>query len=220
MAALPCLPAESAIDREGLARALRLIAQRHSVRRYTGQPLPADVIDALLHCASLAPSAHHRQPWRFMVLQGSAAKTRLGAAMGARLRRDRLADGDDPAVVEADVARSIERITDAPVVLLVASSLQDMDRYPDERRHACEAAMAMQSTAMAVQNLLLAASAAGLGACWMCAPLFCPDVVRAALGLPADWQPQGLVTLGVPAAAPKLRPRLALEDFVRKDDRA
>ena len=52
---------------------------------------------------------------------------------------------------------------------------------------------------MAGQNLLLAAHALGLGACWMCAPLFCPDVVVDALRLPADWQPQGLVTLGWPA---------------------
>jgi coenzyme F420-0:L-glutamate ligase/coenzyme F420-1:gamma-L-glutamate ligase len=51
---------------------------------------------------------------------------------------------------------------------------------------------------MAGQNLLLAAHEAGLGACWMCAPLFCPDVVGSALDLPEDWQPQALVTLGYP----------------------
>jgi coenzyme F420-0:L-glutamate ligase / coenzyme F420-1:gamma-L-glutamate ligase len=54
----------------------------------------------------------------------------------------------------------------------------------------------------------------------MCAPLFCPDVVRAALALPADWQPQGLVTLGMPASPPKLRPRLPLAEFVRREDSA
>ena len=59
--------------------------------------------------------------------------------------------------------------------------------------------MAVQGTAMAGQNLLLAAHALGLGACWMCAPLFCPEVVAAELELPPDWQPQGLVTLGWPA---------------------
>jgi len=52
---------------------------------------------------------------------------------------------------------------------------------------------------MAGQNLLLAAHHAGLGACWMCAPLFCPDVVRDALNLPDHWQPQALITLGYPA---------------------
>jgi F420 biosynthesis protein FbiB-like protein len=77
--------------------------------------------------------------------------------------------------------------------------MADMDRYPDEKRSRNEYLMAVQSTAMAVQNLLLAAHAEGLGACWMCAPLFCPDVVSAELDLPADWQPQALITLGYPA---------------------
>ena len=74
--------------------------------------------------------------------------------------------------------------------------------------------MAVQSTAMAVQNLLLAAEQEGLGACVMCAPLFCPDVVVDALGLPPAWQPQMLVTLGQRANASKSRPRLPLESIV------
>jgi coenzyme F420-0:L-glutamate ligase/coenzyme F420-1:gamma-L-glutamate ligase len=52
---------------------------------------------------------------------------------------------------------------------------------------------------MAGQNILLAAHDAGLGGCWMCAPLFCADVVRDALDLPGDWQPQALLTIGYPA---------------------
>lgn len=196
------------LDRAGLARAAQLIAGRHSVRRYAAEAVPDDIVEELLRCATRAPSAHNRQPWRFAVLHGEAGKTRLARAMGERLRRDRLTDGDDAALVNADVARSIERVTGAPVVILVASSLQDMDGYPEEQRRAAEAAMA-------VQNLLLAASAAGLGACWVCAPLFCPDTASRALELPADWQPQGLVTLGVPQGAPRLRDRHPLADIVR-----
>jgi hypothetical protein len=70
--------------------------------------------------------------------------------------------------------------------------------------------MAVQSTAMAVQNLLLAAHAEGLGACWMCAPLFCPEVVRSVLAFPAYWQPQGLITLGWPADGGRERQRRVL----------
>jgi nitroreductase len=54
---------------------------------------------------------------------------------------------------------------------------------------------------MAAQNLLLAAHALDLGACWMCAPLFCPDLVKQTLDLPDDWQPQALLTSGYPAEA-------------------
>lgn len=76
-----------------------------------------------------------------------------------------------------------------------------MDRYPDDKRNATEHTMAIQSTALAAQNLLLAAHHEGLGACWLCAPLFCPDVVVQTLDLPADWEPQALITLGYPTAA-------------------
>jgi coenzyme F420-0:L-glutamate ligase / coenzyme F420-1:gamma-L-glutamate ligase len=71
--------------------------------------------------------------------------------------------------------------------------------YSDQKRNHNEYLMAVQSTAMAGQNILLAAHDAGLGACWMCAPLFCPDVVQEALNLPQDWQPQALLTIGYPA---------------------
>jgi nitroreductase len=76
--------------------------------------------------------------------------------------------------------------------------------------------MAVQSTAMAGQNLLLAAAAEGLAACWMCAPLFCEADVKRTLSLPADWQVQGLVTLGYPDPSRPLptKPRKALSQFV------
>jgi nitroreductase len=75
--------------------------------------------------------------------------------------------------------------------------------------------MGVQGTAMATQNLLLAAHGAGLGASVMCAPLFCPDTVQAAIDLPADWEPQALVTLGYAANAGKPFRRRPLGDIVR-----
>ncbi|MCC7361110.1 MAG: nitroreductase family protein [Anaerolineales bacterium] len=193
------------------ADALRLIQSRRSIRRYTPAPLPADALERLLTAASWAPSAHNRQPWRFVVLTALAAKARLAEAMAARLRADRLADGDPPEAVEADAAKSYARVAQAPAVIVAALTLADMDRYPDPRRAQAEYLMAVQSVAMAVQNLLLAAHADGLGACWMCAPLFCPDAVAQALDLPPEWQAQALVTLGYPASAgkPPLRRPLA-----------
>ncbi|MGH7249110.1 MAG: nitroreductase family protein, partial [Pseudomonadota bacterium] len=72
----------------------------------------------------------------------------------------------------------------------------------------------VQSTAMAGQNLLLAAAAEGLGACWMCAPLFCQPDVKRALSLPDCWEVQGLVTLGYPAQLSPLKPRKPLSEFI------
>lgn len=178
---------------------IRLLQSRRSIRRYRPEPIPTDLVRQLLTAAIWAPSAHNRQPWRFAILEESEPKERLAKSMGARLRADLEADGVPEAVIEKDVSRSYARITGAPVVIILCLSIEDMDSYPDERRQRNEWIMAVQSTAMAGQNLLLAAHAVGLGACWMCAPLFVPDLVRQTLDLPANWEPQGLITLGYPA---------------------
>ncbi|HQZ23162.1 MAG TPA: nitroreductase family protein, partial [Thermoflexales bacterium] len=131
-------------------------------------------------------------------------------AMGDQLRQDRLADGAAPGEVEADVQRSQARIANAPAAIVACATMQVMDDYPDEKRRAAEEVMAAQSVAMAVQNLLLAADAEGLGACWMCAPLFCGQAVTRSLDLPSDWQPQALITLGYPSNGGKPASRAAL----------
>lgn len=177
----------------------QIMLGRRSIRRYRPDPVPQSLIASVLEAAVWAPSAHNRQPWRFAVVQNQAQKEHLAGAMGARLRRDLAADGAPESVIEADASRSYSRITSAPVLIALCLSMTDMDIYPDERRAHNEYIMAVQSVAMAGQNLLLAAHDAGLGACWMCAPLFCPDVVKDALKLPDDWQPQALLTMGYPA---------------------
>jgi coenzyme F420-0:L-glutamate ligase/coenzyme F420-1:gamma-L-glutamate ligase len=178
---------------------LDTILTRRSIRRYTTEPVPRVLLETILAAATYAPSAHNRQPWRFAVVEHAEAKETLARAMGARLRHDLEADHVPEEVIVKDTTRSYERLTNAPVLVAVCLSMEDMDTYSDTRRNQNEYLMAVQSTAMAGQNLLLAAHDSGLGACWMCAPLFCPDVVRAALNLPEDWQPQGIISMGYPA---------------------
>jgi len=178
---------------------LDAIMQRRSIRRYRRKSVPREVIKSVLEAAIWAPSAHNRQPWRFAIIETQSQKEFLAREMGARLRQDLQADGVPEAIIEQDATRSYERITSAPVLIALCLSMVDMDNYPDPKRSQAEYIMAVQSVAMAGQNLLLAAYEADLAACWMCAPLFCPDVVRGALDLPADWQPQALLTLGYPA---------------------
>ena len=195
----------------GLPELQVLLRSRRSVRRFRPDPIDPALIRGLLEAARWAPSPHNRQPWRFVVLQEADNRQRLAQAMGERLRAERLADGADPQAVEADVSRSYARITGAPLAVLLCMTLEQMDRYPDARRSRAERRMAVQGVAMAGQNLLLAAHAAGLGGCWICAPLFAPEVVRHALELPEDWDPQGLVVLGWPADSPSERERMPLE---------
>ena len=205
----------------GLLDALNVaLRTRRSVRRYLPRAIGRQTVDALLDAATTAPSAHNRQPWRFVVIESAASKHGLAQAMGAQLRTDRLRDGDPLDAIEADVSRSHARLTGAPVLVLICMCTADMDRYADDRRAHAERAMAIQGTAMAAQSLLLAAHAAGLGACWVCAPMFCPDTVAAVLDLPADWEPQALVTLGYAAEPGKPLRRRAAAEVTRYLDRA
>lgn len=176
-----------------------VLFSRRSIRHYQPQAVPRALLERVLRAATWAPSAHNRQPWRFAVVLEDEKKESLATAMGSRLRRDLEADGAPAALIEKDVSRSYARIRYAPALIVVCMSMVDMDRYPDEVRQRNEIIMATQSTAMAGQNLLLAAQAEGLAACWMCAPLFCQDVVSDVLALPADWEPQGLIACGYPA---------------------
>jgi coenzyme F420-0:L-glutamate ligase / coenzyme F420-1:gamma-L-glutamate ligase len=75
-------------------------------------------------------------------------------------------------------------------VLVVWLTMEEMDAYSDAARARAEFLIAVQSTAMAAQNLMLAAHSEGLGSCWMCAPLFCPEVVRTTLNLLQQWEPR------------------------------
>ena len=187
------------------------ISGRRSVRRYQPSSVDREVVKRILTAASRAPSAHNKQPWRFVVLDTFESRHALAQAMGQKLRQDRTADGDASDLIEADVDRSHQRITQAPVAIVLCVDMRDMQDYPDQARNEAEYLMAVQSTAMAAQNLLLAARAEGLGACLMCAPLFCPDVVIETLRLPREWRAQMLVTIGEPALPGKERPRLPLD---------
>jgi coenzyme F420-0:L-glutamate ligase/coenzyme F420-1:gamma-L-glutamate ligase len=177
----------------------RLINRRRSIRRYRDQPVERATIERLLTAAASAPSAHDRRPWRFVVIDNDYTKERLADAMNTVLRADLATDGLPPDQIEVHAARRRTRLTHAPALILLCMTMADMDDYPDEERRRAEWIMATQSVALAGQNLLLAAHAEGLGACWLCAPLFCPDVVRDVLALPPDWEPQAFISLGWPA---------------------
>jgi coenzyme F420-0:L-glutamate ligase/coenzyme F420-1:gamma-L-glutamate ligase len=175
------------------------------------------MLKRIFAAVAAAPSAHNRQPWRYLVLRDLPFKQKLASSMGAQLALDRLRDGDDEKEAKRDVELSYARITGAPVVIVVCLTLEDMDGYRDPDRSAAEFLMAVQSTAMATQNLLLAARAEGLGACFMCAPLFCPAIARHALAIAQSWHPQGLVTLGYPADSGRPRRRKRMPEFVQFD---
>lgn len=166
------------------------------------RPVAREIIERLLEAATWAPSAHNRQPWRFVVIQDDDTKAQLADAMNAVLRADLAADGLTADQIQAQAGHRRARLTCAPVLILLCMTMVDMHSYPDDKRRRAEWTMAAQSVALSGQNLLLAAHAEGLGACWLCAPVFCPGVVRDTLGLPEDWEPQAFISLGWPRESP------------------
>lgn len=176
--------------------------------------MPREALLHILEAARWAPSPHGRQPWRFAVLTQSAPKARLAAAMGADWQRNLEMDGQAPEVVQIRLDKSRQRILSAPALILPCLYLEDLDRYPDAERQANETTMAIQSIGAAIQNMLLAAYDLGLDTGWMCAPLFCPDIAREALGLDETFIPQAMITVGYAAADPKRRERLPLEELI------
>ena len=189
-----------------------LISRRRTIRRYTDQTAPQHLIKSIIDAGTRAPSPHNRQPWRFAIITGDA-RIRLALAMGKQLRNDLQEDGQPQHIIDADVARSYQRITGAPTCILVCLTMHDMDVYPDAHRNEMERWMAGQATAAAIQNMLLRATELSLGACWMCAPLFCPAVAVETLHLPNDWEPQALITIGYPADDGKERSRMSLDSI-------
>jgi coenzyme F420-0:L-glutamate ligase/coenzyme F420-1:gamma-L-glutamate ligase len=71
----------------------------------------------------------------------------------------------------------------------------------------------VQSFGAALQNLLLAAYAKGLGACWFCAPAFCKETVRKILKIPDEVEPQAFVAMGYPAEKPQVPIKKLLEGY-------
>jgi F420 biosynthesis protein FbiB-like protein len=171
---------------------------RRSIRRYRPDPIPRELLERMLTAAIWAPSAHNRQPWRFAMVTRPEAKEALARSMAQRWREDMAQAGLDEAEIEARVQRSHQRLTEPPALVVGCLTMQDMDDYDDARLQQAERTMAIQSLALALGNLMLAAHHVGLGTCWICAPLFAPAAVRSALELPNDWEPQAIITLGWP----------------------
>ena len=191
-----------------------LLRGRRSVRQYQPTPVPRVLIEQVLEAARWAPSPHGRQPWRFVVLTRPEIKQRLADTMGETWRKNLEMDGQDERIVELRLEKSYQRILNAPALVLPCLYLEDLDRYPDERRQNDETLMAIQSLGAAIQNMLLMAYDLGLDGGWMCAPLFCPEVVCQALDLDARLIPHALITLGYAAADPKRRERLPLQSLI------
>jgi coenzyme F420-0:L-glutamate ligase / coenzyme F420-1:gamma-L-glutamate ligase len=189
---------------------------RRSIRRFKPDPVPDSVIQSILSTATYAPSAHNRQPWRFVVVTDLSVKARLAEAMAKDFERDLIRDGISPEKIQAQLKRSRERTTSAPVAILLCLDMSEMDSYPDEKRQQTERTMAVQSVAAAGLQLLLAAHAEGLGGVWVCSPLFAQETIQKTLVLSESWEPQGMFFVGYADDVPKNKELKELGSLVKR----
>lgn len=194
------------------------ITGRRSVRALLPDPVPRAVLERAVSAAGWAPSPHGRQPWRFAVVESERRKLALADAMSASWQEQLVLDGQDAAVVALRLGKSRQRLLSAPALIIPCLYLDDLDDYPDADRRDAERTMAIQSLGAAIQNALLSIYASGYDAGWMCAPLFCPEIVRDALGLGKGLIPHAMIPIGRAAKDPVRRPRLPLDRLIEMWD--
>ncbi|MEV8118580.1 coenzyme F420-0:L-glutamate ligase [Streptomyces xiamenensis] len=201
--------------RLGTSEAIReAVTQRRTVREFTPDPVDPAAVRRAVAAAITAPAPHHSTPWRFVLLESADSRTSLLDAMREAWIADLRADGKP----EESIAKRVKRgdvLRAAPYLVIPCLTTTEWAHpYPDARRAGAEAEMFTVSMGAAVQNLLVALTAEGLGSAWISSTMFCRDTTRAALDLPADWSPMGAVAVGHPAGEARPRPPRETDDFI------
>lgn len=164
------------------------IRTRRTIGKVKSDPIDQKVIESLLEAATWAPNHLHTEPWKFFVLTGEGRR-KLGDAYAAVARTEM----DDPTTEEnqTKLQKAVEKAFRAPVVITVAVIPSD---HPD--LHRLEEIGAVNA---AIQNMLLAAHAKGLGAIWRTGKPTYHPVMKKHFGLRDQDEILGFIYLGYPA---------------------
>ncbi|MGY1885672.1 MULTISPECIES: 5,6-dimethylbenzimidazole synthase [unclassified Blastococcus] len=189
-------PAGWALD-PGTVEALHtVIGARRDIRRYRPDPVPPELLRSVLEAGHRAPSVGHSQPWRFVVVTEQTTRDRAAVlADRERLRQAELLTPDRRARL---LDLQLEGVREAPLGVVVAcdrrthaTGVLGRATFPDADLWSC---------ACAIQNMWLAARAAGLGMGWV--TLFQPADLAELLHLPDGVQTLGWLCLGWPDERP------------------
>lgn len=162
-----------------------LVKSRYSVRSYQPRPVEQDKLDRILEAVRLAPSGSNRQPWKFVVVRDGEVRRRLVAACSNQ-----------------------QFLAEAPVVVAGVGLMPD-------RVMRCDIPGDPVDVTIAMEHLALAATAEGLGTCWIGA--FDQDQVREVLGIPESVKVVAVMTLGYPADSPRPKGRKPVGEIVSYD---
>ncbi len=194
---------------------LASIRHRRSVRHFTEQPVSDEDLYTILDAANQAPSAHNQQAWRFIVLRGEKKH-----ALNELVNHHAAAFPRPASILMRMASRSI---VSAPLVIGVANT-GELIRHGAELFHVDKESsldffrtMEIQSSAAAVQNLLLAATSLGLASVWLGILYLIKKEVLHFLG-----EPQGefmaVVPVGYAAKVPDGPKKRPLETIYRNLD--
>jgi nitroreductase len=174
---------DNAID----VRVLAALRRRRSTARVKSERPPREVVEQILEAGAQAPNHHKTRPWRFIVLAGEAREA-LGEVM-ARSAAEGAGEISEP---DLDSLRTKQRGKPlrAPVIVVVAVEPSDGPKVVEIEEVAAGAA--------AVENMLLAAEALGLGAMWRTGPAAYDPAVKRFLDLPETAHIVAFVYLGYP----------------------
>lgn len=194
---------------------MELIRGRRSIRRFSARAVGRDDILRLVEAARWAPSNHNRQPWRFIVVEKKRQIVELAERVGTKLSEKLKSLPRTAFEYAGDFAHYATFFSQAPVLIVVLHkqpiSLSNA-LLRDTRQPELVSGEPL-SAAMAVQNLLLAAQALGLGACVLTAPLIVREVVLGAFSLPAGYDITCLVALGYPDETPPQPRKKSIEQI-------
>jgi len=175
-AATPPAPAYGEAEREAVLKVMR---ERRDIRNgFRSDPIPHEVLLRVLEAAHTAPSVGHSQPWDFVVIR--SAETRRAMHELAMRQREAYAKSLPKGRAKQFKELKIEAILDTPVNIVVTADPTRGGRHTLGRH--TQPQMAPYSSALAVENLWLAARAEGLGVGWV--SFFDEREMVRALGLP------------------------------------
>jgi len=174
------------------------IKNRRSIRKYKADPVDDQTLKAVLDAARLAPSWANTQCWKFVVARNSEVKTALALTLKSHAE-----GGSNPAA---------KAIQNAPVVI-VACAEKGISGYFDGKAYTDKGDWwLMFDVGLAMENLVLAATALGLGTIHV--GLFDVSKVAEILQIPENYQIVEMTPLGYPEYQPDPRPRKALSEIV------
>ncbi|MBN2187539.1 MAG: nitroreductase family protein [Dehalococcoidia bacterium] len=199
------------------------IRQRRSIRSFRGDPVPDDMVNEILEAARLAPSASNRQPWRFMVVTDGEEKARLRKICLDQAFIEQapvvfVCCADLTAYSESSRKKRAQEFIDYGVTETLSGRFADpayrasLLAEPDPDLGIFLTA-AVANTYIAIEHMVLTATALGLGSCWVGA-LGNPGEIEALFGLPETTLVVAVLPVGYPTVIPPPRPRISLSEIL------